>query len=230
MTNSQYIKNSYLDKKIESIELFIEADKLHSIQVSFERFLEKWTEKNVVNLEIPKQFEKRKKLINFTQWVNRFSLAGGGILTLNDHPKIGGSISILYPLVELLISFLREKIERRSNLWEGFFRDSERLANELDRLLTITDSIRSLPLVKLNSISKKLNDKVYDFLKEYDENQDRKIDISELKIDKFVKDLKKKWSAEKEKKIREIVRKMKVLQKEVISYRRCLYIQGTKNQ
>ena len=228
MANSQYIRASYLSREIESVELFIEADKLHVIQVSLERFLEKWTEKSVTRLEIPRQFEKRRKLINFTQWVNRFALTTAGILTLNGHPKIGGSISVFYPLIELLISFFKEKIEKRSSIWGDFLKDSKNIVNEFDRLLTITESIRSLSLGKLNNVSKKLNDKVYDFLKEYDKNQDRKIDIFELKIGKFVKDLKEKWGAEKAKKMQGMVRGIQILQKEVINYRRSLYAPGSQ--
>ena len=224
MVNPQQ-KNLHFSKGIESIELFIKADKLHSIQVSLERFLEKWTKKNVTDLEVPKKFKNRKKVINFAQWVNRFALTSAGVLTLNGHPKIGGSISVFYPLIELFISSLKEKIEKKDSKWGDFFRDSESLANRLNSLLAITDSIKNLSLGEINNASEKLNDKVYDFLKEYDKNQDKRIDISELKIGKFVKDLKKKWGTEKEKKMREIAWEVQTLHQEVVNYRHRLYTQ-----
>jgi len=41
MVKSQPAKSPYLSKEIESVELFLETDKLHAVQVSLERFLEK---------------------------------------------------------------------------------------------------------------------------------------------------------------------------------------------
>lgn len=222
MANSQCTKESNLSKEIESMELFIEADKLHAISVSLERFLEKWTKRKLIELEFPQQFEKRRELINFAQWVNRFVLSSAGVLSLTGHPKIGGSVSIFYPLIELLISFFKEKIEKKNRSWGEFFKDSENLANNFDKLSAITESIKSLSLGKLNNTSEKLNDKIYDFLKEYDKNEDKKIEVSELKIGKFVKDLKEKWAKGKEKKLRGIVRAVQVLQRGVFNYRRRL--------
>jgi hypothetical protein len=221
MINSQYIKSD-LSKEIESVELFIKSDKLHTIQVSLERFFEKWTKKNLIELEVPQQFEKRRKLTNFAQWINRFALTSAGILTLTGHPKIGGSVSIFYPLIELLISFFKEKIEEKGRNWGEFFKDSENLGNKLDRLLAINESIKSISSGNLNIASKKLNDKIYDFLKEYDKNKDKKIEVSELKINKFARDLKENWRKGKEKNLQEIVQAIKVLQKEVFNYRRHL--------
>jgi hypothetical protein len=65
-------------------------------------------------------------------------------------------------------------------------------------------------------------------LKGYDENQDGRIDVSELKTDKFAWDLKKEWGREKEKRnsklgkgkrriLKEIVRLTQDLQKEMIN-------------
>jgi len=38
-----------------------------------------------------------------------------------------------------------------------------------------------------------LDDKIYDFLKEYDKNKDKKISVSELEIKRFTRDLRKNW-------------------------------------
>ena len=208
------------------MELFLETDKLHSVQVSLERFLEKWSKKNVKGLEIPQHFARRRQLLNFAQWVNRFALTTAGVLSLTGHSKIGGSISVFYPLVELLISFFKEKIENKSRKWENFCKDSENIANELDRLSAIIESIRTLSLGNLNNISEELSDKIYEFLKEYDKNRNRKIEVSELKIGEFVKDLKEKWGIEKESKMWEIVRTIQVLQRKTTIYHRRLYAQG----
>lgn len=226
MVKSQPIKNSYLSKEIESMELFLETDKLHSVQVSLERFLEKWSKKNVKELEMPQHFAQHRQLLNFTQWVNRFALTTAGVLSLTGHSKIGGSISVFYPLVELLISFFKEKIENKSRKWEKFFKDSENIANELDRLSAIIESIRTLSLGNLNNISEELSDKIYEFLKEYDKNRNQKIEVSELKIGEFVKGLKEKWGIEKESKMWEIVRAIQVLQRKTTIYHRRLYAQG----
>ena len=179
------LNNQTLAQEVESVKLFIEVDKIHVILVSLERFLEKWTKKKLIELETPRNFEKHKKIINFTQWINRFALAGGGILTLTGYPKIGGIISIFYPLVELLISFLKERIEKKSREWGEFFKDSENLGNDLDKLLSINEFIKRFSSGKLNSASEKLDDKIYNFLKEYDKNKNKKIEVSELKISKF---------------------------------------------
>ena len=61
MVKSQPAKSSYLSKEIESVELFLETDKLHAVQVSLERFLEKWTKKNVKELETPQHFARRRR-------------------------------------------------------------------------------------------------------------------------------------------------------------------------
>lgn len=224
MVKSQPAKNSYLSKEIESVELFLETDKLHAVQVSLERFLEKWTKKDIKELETPRHFARRRRLLNFAQWINRFALTTAGVLSLTGHSRIGGSISVFYPLVELLISFFKEKIENKNRKWGEFFKDSEGLANELDRLSSITESIRTLSLGDLNNVSEELNDKVYDFLKEYDENKNRKIEVSELKIGKFMKDLKTKWETEKESKLLKIVQAIQVLQRKATIYHRRLYV------
>jgi hypothetical protein len=67
MAKLQSIKNSYLSKEIESVELFLETDKLHAVQVSLERFLEKYPKKNLKRLETPRHFAHRRRLLNFAQ-------------------------------------------------------------------------------------------------------------------------------------------------------------------
>ncbi len=59
-----------------------------------------------------------------------------------------------------------------------------------DKLSFIQRSIEKF-LGKWTNYLQKIEEKIYDFLKEYDENQDGRIEVSELKIDKFAWDLQK---------------------------------------
>jgi hypothetical protein len=67
MVKPQSVKNSYLSKEIESVELFLETDKLHAVQVSLERFLEKYPKKSLKRLEMPRHFARRRQLLNIAQ-------------------------------------------------------------------------------------------------------------------------------------------------------------------
>jgi hypothetical protein len=69
----------------------------------------------------------------------------------------------------------------------------------------------------------KIEKKTYEFLKDYDENQDGRIAVSELKIEKFAwnlkRDNKKRDSKSGKKKIlREIIELTQNLQREMINY------------
>lgn len=196
-----------------SLELFIETDKLHSVKRSMEKFLNKWTKRKLNKLQIPQQFEKYRKSFIALQWVNRFTLAGAGVLTLNGYQKIGGTISIFFPLVDLLGLTLRDRNEMKKREWEEFVKDTEGLGNDFDELTTIVNSIKSK-----NFPSEKLNDKIYNFLKDYDKNEDRVIDVYELEIEKFARDLKRNWKIGKEREMRKIIWEIQNLQKEVINY------------
>jgi hypothetical protein len=111
---------------------------------------------------------------------------------LTGDQKIGGTISIFYPLIDLLVITRKEKIEGEKRNWEEFVKDSEKLGNNLVELTEITESIRSFSLEMPNKFLERLNDKIYNLLKEYDINKDEKVDFFELKIDKFAQDLKLK--------------------------------------
>ena len=52
-------------------------------------------------------------------------------------------------------------------------------------------SVKNFSSGKMNKALENLNDKIYNFLKEYDKNRDGKISVSELEIKRFAQDLRK---------------------------------------
>lgn len=206
------------------------CDKLVFIQRNLEKFLEKWTNKKLSKLEVFQQFEKREKAIIFARWVNRFTAVGASCLTLTGYPKIGGGIGLFCPLIDALFFELYIKNEAKKREWGEFVKDCENLGDNLDRLSLIIQTLKD-PLTgqpKLTDYLQKIEKKTYEFLKEYDENQDGKIDVSELKIEKFFWNLKKELAKKDNKKIgsklgkkeilKEIVLLIHNLQREMISY------------
>jgi len=220
MVKSQNIIKKQTKKDINdsNLKLFIETDKLHNIKRNIEKFLNKWSENKLSNLQFPYQFEKYRKSFIFLQWTNRFALCGAGILTLNGYQKLGGTISIFFPLVDLLTLTLRDKSEEKKRYWKDFIKDCEKLSNNFDELTNIIKPIRNFSSEILKNPSNKLNDKVYKFLEKYDKNKDRIIEVHELRIDEFAWDLKKNWIKWKEKKLKEVVWEIQNLQKEVIKF------------
>jgi len=207
-------------KKISdnNLKLFIETDKLHNIKRNIEKFLNKWSENKLNNLQFPYQFEKYRKSFIFLQWTNRFALCSAGILTLNGYQKLGGTISIFFPLVDLLTLTLRDKSEVKKRHWENFINDCENLGNNFDELTNIIKPIENFSLEKLKTPSEVLSNKVYSFLEKYDKNKDGIIEVHELKIEEFAWDLKKNWRKWKQKRLKEIAWEIQNLQKEVIKF------------
>lgn len=213
--------------KKNDIELFIETDRLRDVQRSIERFLEKWTKKRLAELEVPWQIEKQKKTINFFRWANRFVAVGSGVLSLIGYPRLGGVIGIFCPLIEAFCWGLKDKNDDKRKKWGELVEDSERLGNDFDKLAAAIESVKNFSLEKFKKTLESLGEKMYNFLREYDKNQDKRIDISELKIDQFALDLKQKWESnnKKTKKVgkgkilKKIVWEIQNLQKEVANYR-----------
>jgi len=195
------------------------CDKLSFIQRSIEKFLEKWTKKKLKRLKSFQQFEEQEKVINFARWVNRFAAVGASFLSLTGHPKIGGGIGLSCPLIEALFFDFYAKNEAKKREWREFVNDCENLGDNLDRLTliiqTLKDSLTDRP--KLNNYSQRINEKIYDFLKEYDENQDGRVDVTELKIDKFAWNLKKEWGEENIKKKKIVSKSTKKEKKKILS-------------
>lgn len=217
---SRTIIKKYPKKTINThVELFIETDKLHNIKRNIEKFLNKWTKKKLNELHFPQKFEKYRKSFITLQWVNRFALASAGILSLNGYQKIGGTISIFFPLVDLITLTLKDKSEVKKRRWEEFIKDLEGLSSNLDELINITNSIKKFSLEEISLFSEVLNEKIYTFLEKYDKNRDRVIDVHELEIEVFAHDLKINWAKGKEKKLKEIVWEIQNMQKRIINYR-----------
>jgi len=200
------------------------CDKLAFIQRNIEKFLQKWSEKRLSKLKAFQQFERREKVIVFARWVNRFIAVGASFLALTGHPKIGGGIGLFCPLIEALCFDFYIKNEAKKREWGEFVKDCENLGDNLDRLSLIIQTLKDY----LTSQSKtdylsKIEKKTYEFLKDYDENQDGRIAVSELKIEKFAwnlkRDNKKRDSKSGKKKIlREIIELTQNLQREMINY------------
>lgn len=105
---------------------------------------------------------------------------------------MGGSISTFFPIFGALILFLRNKNETQKQKWENFVNASEKLGENLDELLIIIDSLQNFLLSKeARQELENLKNKMYDFLKEYDKDNNQKIDIAELKIKQFAYDLRR---------------------------------------
>ena len=83
-------------------------------------------------------------------------------------------------------------------------------------------SVKSFSSRKISEAMENLNDKIYNFLKEYDKNKDKKISVSELEVEKFAQDLRKSWreknnnESKKEKGLKEIMFAIQNLQNEMI--------------
>ncbi|CAI2196904.1 12247_t:CDS:2, partial [Funneliformis geosporum] len=65
--------------------------------------------------------------------------------------------------------------------------DCEGLGDNLDALNLAIESLKNslTGKLKLANYLKEIGEKIYEFLKEYDKNRDGRIDVPELKIDKF---------------------------------------------
>jgi len=132
MIDSQPIIKKHPKKVINNhVELFIETDKLHSIKRNLEKFLNKWSKKKLNELCFPQQFEKDRKSFITLQWANRFALASAGVLSLNGYQKVGGTISIFFPLVDLLTLTLKDKSEVKKSVEKTLLRTLKTLATIL---------------------------------------------------------------------------------------------------
>jgi hypothetical protein len=210
------------ETKIGAQELFFQADKLSIVHRSIEKFLDKLTKEKQTELALPRRFKKYENFANISQWITRFMAASGGVLSLTGRPIIGGIINVFSPLIGALISYFKEKNEERKRKWDEFVKDCENLRENLDRLVIMIGSVKNFSSRKMNQALENLNDKIYDFLKEYDKNKDKKISVSELEIKRFAQDLRKNWGkksnneSEKEKGLREIMSAIQNLQSEMI--------------
>ncbi|CAG8463065.1 39500_t:CDS:2 [Gigaspora margarita] len=134
-------------------------------------------------LKSPEQFNKFKYLAG-VEWASTATTMAGGVLTLVDYATTGGVITLVAPAVD-----------------------------NYNELLGILKQVEVGKLGTVNEALKNLKDKVYSFLKEYDEDNDEEIDINELINErvKFNQELNK---------LNEIERAMKELEKEVIKYKK----------
>ena len=210
------------ENKASAQELFFQTDKLSIVHRNIEKFLDKLTKEKQTELVPPHRFKKNENLVNAAQWTIRFAAASGGVLSLTGRPIIGGIINIFCPLLGALISYFKEKSEEKKRKWDDFVRDCENLRENLDRLIIMIGSVKNFSSGKISKAFENLNDKIYNFLREYDQNRDRKISVSELEIKRFAQDLRKNWAkkinheSKKEKGLREIMSAIQNLQNEII--------------
>jgi hypothetical protein len=192
-------KSQLEENESSSSNLFSETFKLNIIRRNIEKFLEKWNRERLKKLEVTQQFEKREKAISYFRWTNRAVAIGASVLSLSGRPKIGGGVGLFCSLAEVIFSALREKNEAKKREWGEFLKDCEKLGDNLDELKLIIESLRGSLAGELTNHLKELGTKIYDFLKEHDKNNDGRIDVSELKIDKFARNLKKDWEGSEDK-------------------------------
>ncbi|CAG8836462.1 20905_t:CDS:2, partial [Gigaspora margarita] len=145
-------------------------------------------------LQSPEQFSQFKYL-NGLEWASTATTVTGGALSLMDYATTGGVISLVAPLI---------------GTDADTFLDNY---NELRGILKVLESIEMSKWGKVNLSLKNLKDKAYQFLEEYDEDNNEEIDIEELIQERV------KFSYELNK-VEEIVGAMRGLEDTVTEYQK----------
>ncbi|RHZ36532.1 leucine-rich repeat domain-containing protein [endosymbiont GvMRE of Glomus versiforme] len=171
----------------------------------------------------PDELGKDRWIIYGTQAFGRGAAIAGTVLTFQDQGTLGGGILGAYPIAELLVSKLDERLKNKEIKWNEFLNDADTFSDNFNELLGITKGIKTNELGMVNKTFKVLEKKVKDFLNDYDENKEgeegyEEIDLEELtnkeKRKKLAQDLNDKGS-----KLWEIVKAIKDLEGIVTKYR-----------
>ena len=193
--------------------------------------------KNKLNKEIalsrlqnPDDFSKSWWTITGIQWTNRASLIAGGSLVLvgqsdTENPnsqlytQIGGVIAIASPFVETITSYINDQIyETKQSKWDEFLTDASTFLDNYHELMGILKQFEKSSKLKgkVNKTIGELNEKLEAFLKIYDDDGNKEIDIDELTTEreKLVGDFEK---------LRELIDSLKKLEEAVVEYRKFSY-------
>ena len=201
--------------------------------------------KNILSkLEHPNDFSKQWLLTAGIQWVNRAtSVVGGGLLLVGQsdttdsnsqlYTQTGGLIAIVAPFIETVTSYINDQVyEAKQRRWDEFISDTANLLDNYHELLGIIEQIKVNELGEVNEALNELRKKTQIFLKRYDKDENRAIDISEL-IDEreaLATDLSKDKEENNSSQLNNIVLAIKTLEGEVINCRQGVGGKKTENQ
>lgn len=220
-------------KQNEMIAKIIPLERLYVIRGNLKQFFTKWAKKDKDNqtelskLQSPEQYSKFRYL-GGVKWIARSTAVTGGILALTDNPVIGGSLAAASPLIDTIASQIEEDYYlKREDKWKEFLVDADTFLdnyNELSGILSQFEKSSKLK-GKVNKAIKELNEKVGKFLKIYDKDNNKEIDINELttKRDKLIEDLNKGKDSE----VQGMVDTIKELEKAIVEYRKFSYYEET---
>lgn len=244
------------NKQDEMTASIVPLERLYVIRGNIRQFINKWgketeddlfdkylfikrTKEEVNNLnELSKlqspskpndELKKDRWAIYGTQAFGRSAAIAGTVLTFQDQGAIGGGILGAYPIAELLVSKLEERLKDKETKWNEFLNDADTFSDNFNELLGMTKSIKIGSLGKVNKAFKDLKGKVDGFLKDYDEDENGEIDLEELKSKRkeLAQDL---LDNEENGKLQEIINAMKSLEDTVIAYRQGTLSEEETNQ
>jgi Leucine-rich repeat (LRR) protein len=182
-----------------------------------------WEKTELGKLQTPEQYSKYR-YFGGIKWVARGTAVAGGILSLTGQPVIGGSLATTSPFIDATASYFEENYyQKREEKWKEFLNDADMFLDNYHELFAITKSIKSSERGRINETFKDLKEKVDNFLKEYDqedenEEKNEEIDLGELIAKR--KNLAQELTKEKDQsKLWEIMNVTKKLENQVTAYR-----------
>lgn len=222
------------DKANSSTVLVIPLERLFVIRGNLKQFLKKWgSEDNqtgqtqLSQLKDPEQFS-RFKYLSVVGYLSTTASVAGGSLTLigtslgsNDYTTAGGVITLVSPLIGAASSQFKTSLyDERNKKWTEFLDNTDTFLDNFNELLGIIRGVKFSKWGKVNKTLQELNKEVNEFLNVYDKNDDREIDIDELRIErpKFSKQLDK---------VEKIVDAIRALEKVIIDYKQGIPIETT---
>lgn len=155
------------------VEFIKFKEKLYNVKHEVRLFFKDWDEEKVNNLETPQQLSKYGKAIGILQWGGRLAATAGGILSLTNHPVVGGSIAVVCPLIESFSSNYKENNAEKKREWEKFAKDAKKLwdayyrySESEDVVKPIEDKAHAFSESELVEKLEDLKDKATDFISE----------------------------------------------------------------
>jgi hypothetical protein len=193
----------WLKNQRNSVATTVPLERLYVIRGNLMRFLNKWGTKpdskisEVTKLQNPQEISTYWYVGESSQWISRVTAVTGGILAATTNPVLGGILAATSPVVEVFSTQLKERLyEEKEKKWDAYSEDLEDLLNNYHELLGIIETIVIGEKGEVNTALQELKDTIEAFLKRYDEDKNRMIDIEELKTEvgknRFAEDLDKK--------------------------------------
>lgn len=216
------------NKQNSMIASIIQLERLYVIRGNIKQFLKKWGIKKdgspseLSKLHSLEELWKHRWTIYGTQFIGRGAAVAGAALTFRDYSAIGGGILGIYPFSELAVSRLEKSLEIKESKWKEFLADADTFLDNYNELQGILSQFKIDELKEgaVNTSLKVLDKKIDEFLKIYDQDDNKEIDIEELKEkrSKLTQDLNKE-----DNKIQEIIDAINKLEDAIIEYRKSSY-------